>query len=148
MLHGKGYCAVNAVFQFLASFLDRSMGCLDNPVLTPKHTLYFDIVYTLLLKTCALNAHGKLVSYVQEKIDLSERKAKNVFGDLEYVNLFTQKFHMLNLIVEDVSPYEDVNLVDVSAFEYFYSVVKNIYSNEVHTNEMHFGGDRQNYQLT
>lgn len=39
-----------------------------------------------------------------------------MFGDLKDVNLFTQKFYMLDRVDEDVSRYRNIILVDVSAF--------------------------------
>lgn len=48
MLEGNDYVAVETVFPFIASFLDRAIGCGDNPALTTVYTLYPDIVNQLL----------------------------------------------------------------------------------------------------
>lgn len=59
-------------------------------------------------------------------IDVFKRKEKKVFGDLEDMNLFKQKFQILHHIVEDVARYGDISRVDAPAFKCF-NIIVNTY---------------------
>lgn len=101
----KCYCAVDAVVPFLTEFLDRSPGCSDKPVLTPINTLYLDIVNLLLFGSRELNWHHQCVLTLQQMIVALKCKEFSLYGDVEDVNLFTQKFHLLDHFAEDVVRY-------------------------------------------
>lgn len=121
---GKDYCAVSAVFSFQAAFIDRSMGYSKSSVLTTIRTRYSEIVNALLFEACSLNAHGKLILSVLEKVEVLKRDSKHLFGDLEDLNFFSQKFYILDRAVVYVARYGDLNFVDASAFEHLTFVVK------------------------
>lgn len=124
MLEGKDYAAVDTVFPFIAAFLDRAIGCADNPALTTVHTLYSDIVNQLLYTKPERKLHGNENVVTSETIRRLKMVAKNLFEDLEDFNLFTLKFHMLDHIAEDVSRFGALNFVDASPFEHFNYVIK------------------------
>lgn len=124
MLGGKDYCDGDTIFSFLMSILDRSLVCSYTPVLTLIHTLCSDTFNLLLFGTCESNAHEELVPSLQEMDDVLNRKSNEVFGDLEDIHFSTQKFHMLDRVVEGVVRYRDISLVDVLAFERFNFMVE------------------------
>lgn len=69
MLDGKHYCAFDAVFPFLAAFLNRSIECSTNPVSLSIKTFYSDIVNLVVYEPCVFTANDGVVSFLLLKIE-------------------------------------------------------------------------------
>lgn len=71
-----------------------------------------------------MHAHDLLASSLQETIDIFKQKANEIVGILKTIKIFTQKFCILDHVVEDVSLYKEITLLDALDFEQFSFVVK------------------------
>lgn len=123
-LTGKDYCTAGAEFPLPAAFLETSIGCSTNPVITALHTVYFDNENLVLCEPCALTAHDSVLLSARPRIEDFNEKEKRAFGALENINLSPQKVHMREHVVKDVARHGDVSLPYASPFKHFNHAVK------------------------
>lgn len=57
--------------------------------------------------------------------------AKNLFEDLECLNLFPFKIHMVDHIAEDLSRFSAPEFLDVSSFEHINYVIKKFHTDDI-----------------
>lgn len=61
---------------------------------------------------------------LKKNIIISKTCCKELFGQLENVNLYTLKLHMLDYIFEEVSKFGEMSYLDASLSEIFNDIMK------------------------
>lgn len=119
MLEKKDSGAIDAVFPFVAAFIDRATGYSKEPLLKALHVTYANVINRLLHCKSPLyysSGHGLPIS---ENTKGLKAISKQILEGLNGIILFTLKFHILKHISEDSLRFGDLGLLDASPFEHF-----------------------------
>lgn len=107
------------LFLFIADLIDRVTECNDSSVLTRIHTLKSDNVNQLPYSKAVFGGYKTAKYKLSKMIRQLKPIWKVLSGDLEGTNHFTLKLHVPEHILEGVSRFGALNVLDVSFFEQF-----------------------------
>lgn len=124
MLEGKDYSSIDMVFPFIAALIDRANEYSVDPKPTTVYTMYSDLVNYLMFKSENSNSPNVEKYELKENIKNLKAVAKDLFGNLEDINPFTLKFHMLDHDAEDEKRFGTSTFLDASPYEHYNYVIK------------------------
>lgn len=116
--HGLSFCSVIS---------GQDNGKIPNSGPYKTHTLYSDIDNLHLYNSSEIRTAENVLAGVDGKVGMLKTFTKEMFGHLEDFNLLTEKFHMLDRIVENVSRLEDLANLVASSFKHFNFTIKNVF---------------------
>lgn len=127
MREGTDYSTIDTVFLLTLAFSDTASRCIVEVVFTTIHTLYSSILNNRLYPETIPGA--KLSNGTKAKTRTTKIKSlsKQLFGYVDEFNLFSIKFHRLDLFVDDVQPscyFSDIKFLDTSTFKHFNITIK------------------------
>ena len=124
MLEGKDYHQLDMVFPFVAAFIDRASRRTIEAPLTSVCTAYSDLLNTLMFTKQRGGFSKEDIRKLSDEVLSFKKKATDVLGNLDDINLFTLKFHLLDHLCNDLARFGDLSLLDASPFEHFNYVIK------------------------
>lgn len=86
--------------------------------------MYLDSVSYLKFKPCGITDSTLLSFISKETIQKLDLFAKDIFGNLEDINIYTLKFHTLDQATEDESRFELPIYLDASPHKHFSFVIR------------------------
>lgn len=108
MLEEKEFVALDMVFSFISSFLDRASEYWGQPILPKIDTGHPDIVNQLLYFSLDMNVLNQKLLLVKLSLVGLMKKTNCLFESLPHVNLFKFQFHLLDHVIDDVNSFESL----------------------------------------
>lgn len=127
MLEGKDFKCLDMVFPFVAAYIDRVTGYQDNAPLTDICTSYTTLMQDLLYDNTSTGWSRDMIADITHRISLLKSKCVHTFEKHCEHGIHTLKFHLLDHVVEDLSKFGGLNILDASPYEHFNTFFKQSY---------------------
>lgn len=108
MPRGKDFRAFDANFSISTAFINRVTEYIANPFLTKVRATYWNVVNHVIYERIEVEKLSAPGFTLLRKLEILSRIAKDIFGELDRINMATLKFHILNHIEVDLQKFRDV----------------------------------------
>lgn len=127
MLEARDHKSMDMVFPFIAAYIDRCYGEIEQCPTTRVSSLYSTILFTLARK-------GDRCGWTPDDLSLLRthiHRFKHIFVDLfaryQPSGMGTLKFHLLDHLVDDIKRLGSISVMDAGPFEYSHTLFKQQY---------------------
>lgn len=127
MLEWKDYVALDLVFKFVAGFIDRATGHIDEAPMTKVHTMYSDLARRLGEYRGNGESSSQRLTGLGEEIQHFKELVKAMFEEHCGSGLYMLKLHLLDHVVEVLERYGSLEMLHGSPFERFNVHIKHGY---------------------
>ena len=127
MLEGKDYKVLDTIFPIVFAYVDTWLSDNDSAPLTEVHTLYTDIINTILSDNHGNGWIADDLDTLQSEIKIFKTKMVGLFHDCCPNGLGTLKFHLFDHIVDDIRRFGTISVLSASPFEHFNLHIKSAY---------------------
>ena len=127
MLEGKDYKCLDLVSPFMGMFVDR---CCEERVLCPTtkfFTQHADLVANILCYNSNSTWNIKKIHQLEIDIKSFKEKALQLYGGYSVSELCTEKFHLLDHVVQNINRLGGISWGDAGVYEYSHTLVKSAY---------------------
>lgn len=127
MLEAKDYRSVDMVFPFVGMLVDRCCGEEATAVCTKLFVLYVEIMLTTMSYIGTYEWSEQKIQNLEVMIKTFKSNATELFASHQPSQLRTEKFHMLDHIVQDIRRMGGIVFADAGLYEYTHTLVKQAY---------------------
>lgn len=108
---------VDKIFPFLAGFIFRCSGWVEETSLSKVHVLYSELLLSMTKVEISEGLNENRLTELQRKREEFKKLLLRKFSAYCSSGLYTPKFHLLDHVGEDLEVFETLSVLDASPFE-------------------------------